>query len=160
MGSWTRIHLNSVWLVIVSSKMQIHTLDLWVITRQYSQCGHGTCLLLRGLNNKDLLDPVQDQAKCRNYIRVLHKLNETTMYVCVTNAWRPACDYMVSALQDQHKTSFCKQPHLCRSLSDISVFIESLQWLILNNVKRLIWGQTLLLFLPPAGHRVKGSLLV
>ncbi|XP_049444207.1 semaphorin-4E [Epinephelus fuscoguttatus] len=34
------------------------------------------------------------EVECRNYIRTLHKMNETTMYVCGTNAFSPACDYM------------------------------------------------------------------
>ncbi|CAF88318.1 unnamed protein product, partial [Tetraodon nigroviridis] len=34
--------------------------------------------------------------ECRNYIRTLHKVNDTTMYVCGTNAFSPTCDYMVS----------------------------------------------------------------
>ncbi|XP_078412189.1 semaphorin-4E-like [Cetorhinus maximus] len=32
---------------------------------------------------------------CRNYIRTLHRLTETRMYVCGTNAFQPTCDYMV-----------------------------------------------------------------
>lgn len=39
---------------------------------------------------------VSFQVECRNYIRTLHKVNETTMYVCGTNAFSPTCDYMVS----------------------------------------------------------------
>lgn len=34
--------------------------------------------------------------ECRNYIRTLHKVNDTTMYVCGTNAFSPTCDYMVN----------------------------------------------------------------
>ncbi|XP_011613013.2 semaphorin-4E [Takifugu rubripes] len=36
----------------------------------------------------------QAEVECRNYIRTLHKVNETTMYVCGTNAFSPTCDYM------------------------------------------------------------------
>uniref|UniRef100_A0AAY4E9B4 Sema domain-containing protein n=1 Tax=Denticeps clupeoides TaxID=299321 RepID=A0AAY4E9B4_9TELE len=32
--------------------------------------------------------------ECRNYIRTLHKINATSMYVCGTNAFSPTCDYM------------------------------------------------------------------
>lgn len=39
---------------------------------------------------------VSFQVECRNYIRTLHKVNDTTMYVCGTNAFSPTCDYMVS----------------------------------------------------------------
>lgn len=38
------------------------------------------------------------QVECRNYIRTLHRVNATTMYVCGTNAFSPTCDYMVSIL--------------------------------------------------------------
>lgn len=34
------------------------------------------------------------EVECRNYIRTLHKVNDTTMYVCGTNAFSPTCDYM------------------------------------------------------------------
>lgn len=36
----------------------------------------------------------QAEVECRNYIRTLHRMNETTMYVCGTNAFSPTCDYM------------------------------------------------------------------
>lgn len=36
------------------------------------------------------------QVECRNYIRTLHKINTTSMYVCGTNAFSPTCDYLVS----------------------------------------------------------------
>uniref|UniRef100_A0A3P8SLS0 Si:ch211-129c21.1 n=1 Tax=Amphiprion percula TaxID=161767 RepID=A0A3P8SLS0_AMPPE len=37
------------------------------------------------------------EVECRNYIRTLHKMNDTTMYVCGTNAFSPTCDYMTFA---------------------------------------------------------------
>ncbi|XP_043909863.1 semaphorin-4E-like isoform X2 [Protopterus annectens] len=37
----------------------------------------------------------KDKSDCQNYIRVFHKINSTTYYVCGTNAFQPACDYMV-----------------------------------------------------------------
>lgn len=42
------------------------------------------------------------QVECRNYIRTLHRVNDTTMYVCGTNAFSPTCDYMVST---EHEVS-------------------------------------------------------
>uniref|UniRef100_UPI00398EF9AF semaphorin-4E-like n=1 Tax=Pristiophorus japonicus TaxID=55135 RepID=UPI00398EF9AF len=35
------------------------------------------------------------ETDCRNYIRILHRLTETRMYICGTNAFQPTCDYMV-----------------------------------------------------------------
>lgn len=32
---------------------------------------------------------------CKNYIRILHKMDDDRMYVCGTNAFDPECDYMV-----------------------------------------------------------------
>lgn len=32
---------------------------------------------------------------CKNYIRILHKMEDGKMYVCGTNAFDPECDYMV-----------------------------------------------------------------
>ncbi|KAG7233965.1 hypothetical protein INR49_028679 [Caranx melampygus] len=37
------------------------------------------------------------EVECRNYIRTLHRVNDTTMYVCGTNAFSPTCDYMTFA---------------------------------------------------------------
>ncbi|XP_051232434.1 semaphorin-4E [Dicentrarchus labrax] len=37
------------------------------------------------------------EVECRNYIRNLHRVNDTTMYVCGTNAFSPSCDYMTFA---------------------------------------------------------------
>ncbi|XP_029380471.1 semaphorin-4E-like [Echeneis naucrates] len=34
------------------------------------------------------------EMECKNYIRILHKLEGDTMYVCGTNAFDPECDYM------------------------------------------------------------------
>lgn len=34
------------------------------------------------------------EVECRNYIRTLHRVNDTTMYVCGTNAFSPTCGYM------------------------------------------------------------------
>lgn len=35
------------------------------------------------------------QMDCRNFIRILHKVDDAKMYVCGTNAFDPQCDYMV-----------------------------------------------------------------
>ncbi|XP_041861619.1 semaphorin-4E [Melanotaenia boesemani] len=37
------------------------------------------------------------EVECRNYIRTLHSVNDTTLYVCGTNAFSPTCDYMTFA---------------------------------------------------------------
>uniref|UniRef100_A0A8C4XCQ2 Semaphorin 4D n=1 Tax=Erpetoichthys calabaricus TaxID=27687 RepID=A0A8C4XCQ2_ERPCA len=40
------------------------------------------------------------ETDCRNYIRVLQKMNASHLYVCGTYAYRPSCDYLVSILND------------------------------------------------------------
>ncbi|XP_077187755.1 semaphorin-4E-like [Paroedura picta] len=37
----------------------------------------------------------KSKAECQNYILILHKINETSLYTCGTNAFLPACGYMV-----------------------------------------------------------------
>ncbi|KAM6921909.1 semaphorin-4E [Xenentodon cancila] len=37
------------------------------------------------------------EVECRNYIRTLHSVNDTSIYVCGTNAFSPTCDYMTFA---------------------------------------------------------------
>lgn len=63
-----------------------------------------TCLYFCGWANKALTLAFSGwillQVECRNYIRTLHKVNDTTMYVCGTNAFSPTCDYIVSIEQN------------------------------------------------------------
>ncbi|NXJ08292.1 SEM4E protein, partial [Odontophorus gujanensis] len=37
----------------------------------------------------------KDKIRCHNYILFLHKINDSNMYVCGTNAYHPMCDHMV-----------------------------------------------------------------
>ncbi|NXG39239.1 SEM4E protein, partial [Dromaius novaehollandiae] len=37
----------------------------------------------------------KDKIRCQNYILFLHKINDSSLYVCGTNAYHPACDHMV-----------------------------------------------------------------
>uniref|UniRef100_A0A8C4T0R3 Semaphorin-1A n=1 Tax=Erpetoichthys calabaricus TaxID=27687 RepID=A0A8C4T0R3_ERPCA len=49
------------------------------------------------LENKQLECTNKGKSKdieCRNYIRTLHRINDTMMYVCGTNAFSPTCHYM------------------------------------------------------------------
>lgn len=40
------------------------------------------------------------QIDCRNYVRMLHQMNDGVMYVCGTNAFSPTCDYIVSDMKN------------------------------------------------------------
>ncbi|KAM3850869.1 semaphorin-4E-like [Vipera latastei] len=37
----------------------------------------------------------KSKAECNNYILIMHKINATNLYVCGTNAFHPACRYVV-----------------------------------------------------------------
>ncbi|NWI68956.1 SEM4E protein, partial [Todus mexicanus] len=37
----------------------------------------------------------KDKIRCQNYILFLHKINDSNLYVCGTNAYHPTCDHMV-----------------------------------------------------------------
>ncbi|KAM6107353.1 semaphorin-4D-like [Pterocles gutturalis] len=37
----------------------------------------------------------KDKIRCQNYILFLHKINNSNLYVCGTNAYHPTCDHMV-----------------------------------------------------------------
>ncbi|XP_053906283.1 semaphorin-4E-like [Cuculus canorus] len=37
----------------------------------------------------------KDELRCQNYILSLHKINNSYLYVCGTNAYHPTCDYML-----------------------------------------------------------------
>ncbi|NXA43176.1 SEM4E protein, partial [Eudromia elegans] len=46
----------------------------------------------------------KDKIRCQNYILFLHKINDSSLYVCGTNAYHPTCDHMVI-----HKTNISLQ---------------------------------------------------
>ncbi|XP_021234255.1 homer protein homolog 3 isoform X2 [Numida meleagris] len=37
----------------------------------------------------------KDKIRCQNYILFLHKINDSNLYVCGTNAYHPVCDHML-----------------------------------------------------------------
>uniref|UniRef100_A0A8C6YPR2 Homer scaffold protein 3 n=1 Tax=Nothoprocta perdicaria TaxID=30464 RepID=A0A8C6YPR2_NOTPE len=45
----------------------------------------------------------KDKIRCQNYILFLHKINDSSLYVCGTNAYHPACDHMVIIFHLQGK---------------------------------------------------------
>uniref|UniRef100_G1MZC4 Sema domain-containing protein n=1 Tax=Meleagris gallopavo TaxID=9103 RepID=G1MZC4_MELGA len=44
----------------------------------------------------------KDKIRCQNYILVLHKINDSHVYVCGTNAYHPLCDHMVIQRTKMH----------------------------------------------------------
>ncbi|XP_036606318.1 semaphorin-4E-like [Trichosurus vulpecula] len=70
----------------------------------------------------------KDAIQCRNYILLLHKINDTTLYVCGTNAFHPACDSLVinnieMHLEGSNKESRGKCP-FDPTLKYSSVFVD------------------------------------
>lgn len=72
------------------------------------------------------------QVECRNYIRTLHRVNDTTMYVCGTNAFSPTCDYMVSTGHEvslgHFQSSICGQ-HNCVCGTEAKSAVVPIIWL-------------------------------
>lgn len=63
------------------------------------------------------------QVECRNYIRTLHRMNDTTIYVCGTNAFSPTCDYLVSIPQNTESVQRkCFNPSLASTYLCFCVF--------------------------------------
>lgn len=50
---------------------------------------------------------------CKNYIRILHKMDDDKMYVCGTNAFFPECDYMVRQPELTPFLSSFPKPYAC-----------------------------------------------
>ncbi|XP_040509703.1 homer protein homolog 3 isoform X3 [Gallus gallus] len=44
----------------------------------------------------------KDKIRCQNYILLLHKINDSNVYVCGTNAYHPLCDHMVIQRTKMH----------------------------------------------------------
>ncbi|NWW54662.1 SEM4E protein, partial [Pedionomus torquatus] len=70
----------------------------------------------------------KDKIKCQNYILFLHKINNSDLYVCGTNAYHPACDHMVihgttMSLQGRAEESRGKCPFE-PTLNYASVFVD------------------------------------
>ncbi|NXS93029.1 SEM4E protein, partial [Jacana jacana] len=70
----------------------------------------------------------KDKIKCQNYILFLHKINNSNLYVCGTNAYHPTCDHMVIhgttlSLQGRAEESRGKCPFE-PTLNYASVFVD------------------------------------
>ncbi|XP_074020130.1 semaphorin-4E-like [Numenius arquata] len=70
----------------------------------------------------------KDKIKCQNYILFLHKINNSNLYVCGTNAYHPTCDHMVvhgtaMTLQGRAEESRGKCPFE-PTLNYASVFVD------------------------------------
>lgn len=59
------------------------------------------------------------QTECKNYIRILHKMEDNRMYVCGTNAFDPECSFMVRI---QKHTSHCTQAALISASNQSGIY--------------------------------------
>ncbi|KAJ0037201.1 hypothetical protein NL108_018683, partial [Boleophthalmus pectinirostris] len=78
-------------LLVIGAREAVYAVDLhdvskklasvkWEVTqKQREDCGN------KGKN---------PETECKNYIRILHEMEDNRMYVCGTNAFDPMCDYM------------------------------------------------------------------
>ncbi|KAF7668677.1 hypothetical protein LDENG_00297650 [Lucifuga dentata] len=78
-------------LLMLGARENIYALDLKNISNklasvkwEVTQKQHADC-------KRKGKDP---ETECRNYIRILHTMEDGRMYVCGTNAFDPKCDYM------------------------------------------------------------------
>ncbi|NXG73027.1 SEM4D protein, partial [Baryphthengus martii] len=69
----------------------------------------------------------KDKIRCQNYILFLHKINDSNLYVCGTNAYHPTCDRMVKMFEYR----FCGRAEESRgkcpfepTLKYVSVFVD------------------------------------
>ncbi|KAK2868463.1 hypothetical protein Q7C36_000334 [Tachysurus vachellii] len=92
-GVWnytTMLLMEDEGVLILGAREAIFALDLnnithkkamvkWAVTSEMQR----TCIF-KG----------KTQTECHNYIRILHKMSNNTMFVCGTNAFNPTCDIM------------------------------------------------------------------
>ncbi|XP_068605383.1 semaphorin-4E [Brachionichthys hirsutus] len=87
----TMLLREDVGLLMLGAREAVYALDLnniskkvssvkWEVTQQQEK----KC----GIKRDNL------KMECKNYIRILHKVEDDKMYVCGTNAFDPECDYM------------------------------------------------------------------
>ncbi|XP_078054791.1 semaphorin-4E-like [Mustelus asterias] len=79
-------------LLFVGARDAIFALNIDDVSKSISQA---MWIVPENKQNECMYKGKSKAKDCRNYIRILHQLTETRMYVCGTNAFQPTCDYMV-----------------------------------------------------------------
>lgn len=78
-------------LLIVGAREALYALDLHNVSQKLaSEKWEVTQAQRDDCRNKGK----NPETECKNYIRVLHEMEDNKMYVCGTNAFDPECDYM------------------------------------------------------------------
>lgn len=78
-------------LLIIGAREEVYALDLRDVSRVLASVKwEVTQTQIDDCRNKGK----NPETECKNYIRVLHEMEDSRMYVCGTNAFHPECDYM------------------------------------------------------------------
>ncbi|KAM9845219.1 semaphorin-4E-like isoform 1-T2 [Aulostomus maculatus] len=78
-------------VLVLGAREAVYALDLFDISKKLAS--------VKWEVTKQQKDECQNKGKdleteCKNYIRILHKMEDNRMYVCGTNAFDPECDHM------------------------------------------------------------------
>lgn len=78
-------------LLVIGAREAVYALDLHDVSKQLASVKWKvTQKQKEDCKNKGK----NPETECKNYIRILHKMDDNRMYVCGTNAFDPVCDYM------------------------------------------------------------------
>lgn len=79
-------------LLVLGAREAVYALDLKDISKKLASAKWEVTTRQKDDCKNKGKDP---EMECKNYIRILHKMEDNRMYVCGTNAFDPVCDYMV-----------------------------------------------------------------
>ncbi|KAM7400842.1 hypothetical protein PAMA_005156 [Pampus argenteus] len=78
-------------LLVLGAREAVYALDLNNISKKLASVKWEVTAQQKDECKNKGKDP---ETECKNYIRILHKMEDNRMYVCGTNAFDPECDYM------------------------------------------------------------------
>lgn len=78
-------------LLIIGAREAVYAVDLHNVSRTLASVKWEVTETQRDDCSNKGKNP---ETECKNYIRVLHEMEDSRMYVCGTNAFHPECDYM------------------------------------------------------------------
>ncbi|GAA6081386.1 semaphorin-4E-like [Tachysurus ichikawai] len=92
-GVWkytTMLLMEDEGVLILGAREAIFALDLNNITHKKAMVKWAVTSEMQ----RTCISKGKTQTECHNYIRILHKMSNDTMFVCGTNAFNPTCDIM------------------------------------------------------------------
>ncbi|XP_060726992.1 semaphorin-4E-like [Tachysurus vachellii] len=92
-GVWnhnTMLLMEDKGVLILGARDAIFALDLNNITHKKAMVKWSVTSEMQ----RNCIFEGKTQTECHNYIRILHKMSNDTMFVCGTNAFNPTCDIM------------------------------------------------------------------